>query len=142
MDYSQVDSRLAPEGKSVGAVCAVDYSFRLGKSEPGRVYLRMKADVADIITDRCEKFIPGFRDAVEYVEVATSLSVKRFTLNPGGSRLWLCPDSGKNPWNTSKALPENIHIASAWGKLGGGFSGAFMNGYNTANDLLKREIRP
>ena len=32
----------------------------------------MKADVADIITSRCEKLIPGFRDAIEHVEVATS----------------------------------------------------------------------
>jgi hypothetical protein len=36
------------------------------------------------------------------------------------------------------ALPDNNHIASAWGKLGGGFSGAFINGYNTATTLLKR----
>ena len=84
VDYSQVDSKLAPEGKSVGAVCAIDYPAdweNLSREE----YLRMKADVADIFTGRCEQFIPGFRDAIEYVEVATSLSVKRFTLNPVGA---------------------------------------------------------
>ncbi len=140
VDYSQVDSMLAPEGKSVGAVCAVDYPSdweNLSREE----YLRMKADVADIITDRCEQFIPGFRDAVEYIEVATSLSVRRFTLNPGGAVYGFAQLPGRS-LEYLKALPENIHIASAWGKLGGGFSGAFMNGYNTANDLLKREIIP
>jgi len=136
VDYSQVDSRLAPEGKSVGAVCAVDYPSDwegLSRDE----YMRIKSDVADTITDRCEQFIPGFRDAVEYVEVASSLSVKRFTLNPGGAVYGFAQNPDKSIEYLS-ALPANIHIASAWGKLGGGFSGAFINGYNTAVDLLKR----
>ncbi len=131
-----MDSRLAPEGKSVGAVCAVDYPSDwegLSREE----YNRMKSDVADTITDRCEQFIPGFRDAVDYVEVATSLSVKRFTLNPGGAVYGFAQNPDKSIEYLS-SLPENIHIASAWGKLGGGFSGAFINGYNTANDLLRR----
>jgi all-trans-retinol 13,14-reductase len=137
VDYSQVDSRLAPEGKSVGAVCAVDYPSdweNLSREE----YLRMKADVADIITDRCEQFIPGFRDAIEYVEVATSLSVKRFTLNPDGAVYGFAQSPNKSIEYLS-ALPDNIHIASAWGKLGGGFSGALLNGYSCALDLLKRD---
>lgn len=136
VDYSQVDAKLAPEGKSVGAVCAIDYPSdweKLTRDE----YLRMKADVADIITDRCEQFIPGFRDAIEYIEVATSLSVKRFTLNPEGAVYGFAQLPNRSQ-EYLQALPENIHIASAWGKLGGGFSGAFINGYNTAKDLLKR----
>ncbi len=136
VDYSQVDSELAPEGKSVGAVCCTDYPSDwegLTRME----YNRMKEDVADTITDRCEKIIPGFRDAVEYVEVATSLSVKRFTLNPEGSVYGFAQHPGKSTAYLS-ALPENIHIASAWGKFGGGFSGAIISGYMTAVDLLRR----
>ena len=136
VDYSQVDSRLAPDGKSVGAVCTIDYPSDwegLSREE----YNRMKADVADTFTDRCEQFIPGFRDAVEYVEVATPLSVKRFTLNPGGAIYGFAQEPGKSIEYLS-ALPQNIHLASAWGRLGGGFSGALFNGYNTANDLLRR----
>ena len=112
VDYSQVDSRLAPEGKSVGAVCAVDYPSdweNLSREE----YNRMKADVADTITDRCEQFIPGG-------------AVYGFAQNPDKSIEYL------------SALPDNIHIASAWGKLGGGFSGAFINGYNCATQLLSK----
>ncbi len=135
VDYGQVDSRLAPEGKSVGALCAIDYPSDwegLSREE----YNRMKTDVADTMTDRCEQFIPGFRDAVAYVEVATSLSVKRFTLNPGGAVYGFAQNPDK-PIDYLSALPEYIHIASAWGKLGGGFSGAILNGYNTAKDLLR-----
>ncbi|MBE9517529.1 MAG: NAD(P)/FAD-dependent oxidoreductase [Bacteroidetes bacterium] len=136
VDYSQVDADLAPAGKSVGAACSVDYPEDWENLERDE-YMRMKADVADIITSRCEKLIPGFRNAVEYVEVGTSLSVKRFTLNPKGAVYGFAQNPGKSTEYLS-ALPENIHIASAWGKFGGGFSGSIYSGYMTAIDLLRK----
>jgi len=136
VDYSQVDAALAPEGKSVGAVCCVDYPEDW-KGLDREEYNRMKADVADTITGRCEKIIPGIRAAVEYVEVATSLSVQRFTLNPEGAVYGFAQNPGKSTAYLS-ALPENVHIASAWGKFGGGFSGAIISGYMTAMDLLRQ----
>ncbi len=136
VDYGQVESRLAPEGKSVGAVCAIDYPSDWENLERGE-YMRMKEDVADIITSRLEKILPGFRDAVEYVEVATSLSVERFTLNPKGAVYGFAQHPGRS-LEYLNALPENVFIASAWGKIGGGFSGAMVSGYMSAKDLLKK----
>jgi phytoene dehydrogenase-like protein len=136
VDYSQVDAELSPAGKSVGAVCAVDYPEDWENLERDE-YNRMKSDVADIITSRCDKIIPGFRNAVEYAEVATSLSVKRFTLNPKGAVYGFAQNPGKSNDYLS-ALPENVHIASAWGKFGGGFSGSIFSGYMTAIDLLRK----
>jgi len=136
VDYGQVDSRLAPEGKCVGAVCAIDYPSDWESLERSE-YMRMKADVADIITGRLEKILPGFREAVEYVEVATSLSVERFTLNPKGAVYGFAQHPGRSLAYLD-ALPENVFIASAWGKIGGGFSGAMVNGYMTAMDLLRK----
>ena len=136
VDYGQVDSRLAPDGKSVGAVCAIDYPSDwegLQREE----YMRMKADVADTVTGRMEKILPGFRDAVEYVEVATSLSVERFTLNPKGSVYGFAQHPNRS-MDYLNALPENVFIASAWGKVGGGFSGAMVGGYMTALDVLRK----
>jgi len=136
VDYSQVDARLAPEGKSVGAVCCIDYPSdweNLDREE----YNRMKADVADIITSRCEKLIPGFREAVEHVEVATSLSVRRFTLNPEGAVYGFAQNPGRSLEYLSR-LPGNVSIASAWGKIGGGFSGAMVGGYMCAMEVLRK----
>ena len=136
VDYGQVESRLAPKGKSVGAVCAIDYPSdweNLERSE----YMRMKEDVADIITSRLENILPGFREAVEYVEVATSLSVERFTLNPKGAVYGFAQHPGRS-LKYLNTLPENVFIASAWGKIGGGFSGAMVSGYMTAIDLLRK----
>jgi len=136
VDYSQVDSRLAPDGKSVGAACYIDYPSDwepLDREE----YNRMKADVADMTTSRLENLIPGFRDAIEHVEVATSLSVKRFTLNPEGAVYGFAQTPGRS-MEYLKALPDNVGIASAWGKIGGGFSGAIVGGYMTALDVLRK----
>jgi all-trans-retinol 13,14-reductase len=137
VDYSQVDAQLAPEGKGVGAVCCVDYPEdweNLGKEE----YSRLKGDVADTFTERCERIIPGFMEAVEYAEVATSLTVNRFTLNPKGAVYGFAQRPEKSTAYLS-ALPKNIHIASAWGKYGGGFSGAILSGYMTALELLRKK---
>jgi len=136
VDYSQVDSRLAPAGKSVGAACYIDYPSdwaSLNREE----YIRMKADVADLTTSRLEKLLPGFRAATEHVEVATSLSVKRFTLNPEGAVYGFAQHPGRS-MDYLKALPDNVSIASAWGRIGGGFSGAIVGGYMTALDVLRK----
>lgn len=136
VDYGQVASRLAPDGKSVGAVCTIDYPADW-ESLDREEYSRMKADVADTITERIEKILPGFREAVEYVEVATSLSVERFTLNPGGAVYGFAQHPNRS-MDYLSVLPENVHIASAWGKIGGGFSGAMVSGYMTAMELLRK----
>lgn len=136
VDYSQIDSGLAPEGKSVGAVCCIDYPADwegLSREE----YNRMKSDVIDTFNERLEKLIPGFMDAIEYAEAGTSLTVKRFTKNPEGAVYGFAQNPNK-PKNYLEALPANVHLASAWGKLGGGFSGAILNGYMTAIELLRK----
>ena len=35
-------------------------------------------------------------------------------------------------------LPDNVYIASAWGKIGGGFSGAMVGGYMSAMEVLRK----
>ncbi len=135
VDYSQIDASLAPEGKSVGAVCCIDYPSDwegLDREE----YSRMKEDVVDTFTERCEKLIPGFRDSLEYAEAGTSLTVNRFTKNPGGAVYGFArrPDLSTEYLHQ---LPDQIHLASAWGKYGGGYSGAMICGYQTAKELLR-----
>lgn len=136
VDYSQVDSALAPEGKSVGAVCCIDYLCNW-ETLDRKSYLQKKEEVAKVITARCEKLIPGFTDALEYVEVGTPLTVKRYTLNPEGAVYGFAQNPGKTA-DYLKALPENVYLASAWGKFGGGFSGAIFSGYMTAMDIIRK----
>ncbi len=135
VDYGQVDSRLAPEGKSVGAVCCIDYPDQwngLSKEE----YRQKKEHVAQLFIDRLESLIPGFRDAVEFYEVGTSLTVERYTLNPEGAVYGFAQSPKRVVLDEISSLP-GLHFASAWSKIGGGFSGAIFNGYMAAIKILR-----
>jgi len=90
-----------------------------------------------MITSRLDNLIPGFKNAVEYAEVATALTVKRYTLNENGAVYGFAQKPGKSN-DYLKVLPDNLYIASAWGKFGGGFSGAIYSGYMTAMDILRK----
>ncbi len=136
VDYSQVDSDLAPKGKSVGAACCIDYPEDwedLSREE----YNLKKKKASELITARLDALIPGFKDAVDYIEVATSTTVKHYTRNKGGAVYGFAQNPGKSNDYLS-VLPNNLHVASAWGKFGGGFSGAILSGYMTALDILRK----
>ncbi len=139
VDYGQVDSGLAPEGKSVGAVCCIDYLpdwENLGREE----YKLKKEYVAQTFIDRLGEVIPGIRDVIGYYEVGTPVTVKRYTLNPGGAVYGFAQNPGRKAPDTFSAV-ENLHFASAWGRTGGGFSGAICGGYLSAFNLLRRRAR-
>ncbi len=136
VDYSQVDSKLAPENKAVGSVCCNDYTAdweNLDKTE----YRERKEQVARHFINRLEKLIPGFKDAVEYYEVGTAKTVKRYTLNPKGAVYGFA----QTPTRVRKVINspvKNLSFASAWSKTGGGYSGAIYSGYFCAQDIIRK----
>jgi all-trans-retinol 13,14-reductase len=136
VDYGQVDSGLVGGDKGVGALCCIDYIKDwegLGKQE----YNAKKEQVASVFIGRLDRLIPGIKNGIEYYEVATSATVRRYTLNPGGTVYGFAQTpSGKALDLTG--LPDNLHIASAWGKTGGGFSGAIYGGYLCAMGILRK----
>ena len=139
VDYGQVDSGLTSAGKGVGAVCCIDYPDHwenLGKEE----YEQKKEYVAQTFIGRLEEVIPGFKDVIGYYEVGTPLTVKRYTLNPGGAVYGFAQNPGRKILD-SFAPVENLHFASAWGKTGGGFSGAIVGGYLCAYNILRKKAR-
>lgn len=136
VDYSQVDSGLASAGKSVGAICCTDY-LKDWENLDRETYKIKKKQVEAIFIDRLEKLIPGIRKIIDYCEVGTPASVKRYTLNPEGAVYGFAQNPSRKLIDTTK-LPENLHFASAWGKTGGGFSGAICGGYICAIGLLRK----
>jgi len=139
VDYGQVDSGLTSADKGVGAVCCVDYLAdweNLSREE----YEAKKEYVAGTFIDRLGKLIPGFRDVIGYYEVGTPFTVKRYTLNPGGAVYGFAQNPGRKVIESFSHV-ENIHVASAWGRTGGGFSGAIAGGYLCAFNLLRKKAR-
>lgn len=136
VDYSIVDSGLAPAGKSVGAICCIDYLADwqgLEKSE----YRARKERIATVLIERLDRIIPGVKSAVEYYEIGTPATVKRYTMNPGGAVYGFAQTPSRKIIESFRSV-ENLHIASAWGKTGGGFSGAIFGGYLCAYNILRK----
>jgi all-trans-retinol 13,14-reductase len=136
VDYSQVDSGLAAGGKSVGAICCIDYLDGWSGLEP-KAYIAKKEHVASVLIDRLDAIIPGIKGTVEYYEAGTPATVKRYTLNPGGAVYGFAQTPSRKIIDPLKSI-TNIHIASAWGKTGGGFSGAIYGGYMCAFNILRK----
>ena len=137
VDYSQVDAGLAPEGKSVGAICCID---SLGDWEglDKEAYRNKKEAVAQTLIKRLEQLIPGISSTIEYYEAGTPVTLQRYTLNPGGAVYGFAQNPDRKPMDMSK-LPSNLHFASAWGRIGGGFSGAIYEGYLCAMGMMRKK---
>lgn len=136
VDYSQVDAKLAPEGKSVGAICCIDYLDDWAALDKAQ-YRQKKKQAESALTERLDQLIPGCTEHIEHVETGTAKTVQRYTLNPGGAVYGFAQVPDKPAIKTLEEI-ENLSVASAWGKFGGGFSGAIFSGYMTALDLLRK----
>jgi len=136
VDYSQIDSALTDDERSVGVICCIDYysDWNELKLED---YKAKKEQVADIFIDKLEKLIPGIQDQIEYYEVGTSKTVARYTLNPEGAVYGFAQTPERVISDQFKSI-DNLHFASAWTKIGGGFSGAIFSGYLCAMDILRK----
>jgi phytoene dehydrogenase-like protein len=137
VDYAKVDQTLAPDGKSVGALCCIDYTSNWENLTPDD-YRSKKKEVAQIFIRKLEEVIPGISDKIVYHEVATPLTVKRYTLNPEGAVYGFEQIPFNVPVDTA-GIAGNLHFASAWTRTGGGFSGAIYSGYFCALNILRRK---
>lgn len=136
VDYGQIDSALAPKGKSVGAICCVDYLKDWAGLDRNNYKAKKEKTIASFI-DRLEKLIPGVKAAIEYVDAGTSATVKRYTLNPEGAVYGFAQTPSRKLFDSFKPI-DNLHIASAWGRTGGGFSGVIIGGYLCAYNILRK----
>ena len=136
VDYGQVDSGLAPEEKTVGAICCIDYTSQWeGMSR--EQYKAKKEEVAQIFMEKLDRLIPGSRKHIEHYEVGTSKTVERYTLNRQGAVYGFAQTPERVMLDPLPAI-ENLHFASAWTKTGGGFSGAIFSGYMCAFEILRK----
>jgi phytoene dehydrogenase-like protein len=133
VDYSQIDAGLAPKGKAFGVLATTDYGKdweNLSREE----YKAKKEKVSKVMIDRLEHLLPGIKEHIEYSELGTAKTVERYTLNPGGSVYGFSQtvtQAGDNRFGQTMPV-KNLHVASAWGFPGGGFTGAIISGFLTS----------
>jgi all-trans-retinol 13,14-reductase len=138
VDYGQVDSGLAPKGKSFAVICAADYLSEWENLNE-KDYRLKKEKVAQLFFKRLESQFPGICEHLEYYEVGTSKTIKRYTKNPKGTAYGYAQTVAQSGLNRLNHFPEikNLKFASAWSFPGGGFTGAILSGFLTAVDLEK-----
>ncbi|MBI4664984.1 MAG: NAD(P)/FAD-dependent oxidoreductase [Nitrospinae bacterium] len=138
VEYGMIDSGLAPEGKSVGSIAiGDDISNWEGLSR--EEYKAKKDEVARIFIDRLDKLVPGAKELVIYSEVATPVTIKRYTGNPKGVFYGFAQTVGQDMMSRPISIPgvDNLLISSAWGLPGGGLSGVIIGG-NFCADKARR----
>lgn len=139
VDYSLIDSGLAPEGKAVGVICTFDYLSDWEHLSP-EDYKAKKEEVAQTLIGRLDSLIPGIRDEIEYYEVGAAKTIKRYTLNPGGTPYGFAqiPRQAGRKRIRQRSPVENLYFASAWAMPGHGFTGTIVGGYMCAEDILRK----
>ncbi|MEN8155433.1 MAG: FAD-dependent oxidoreductase [Bacteroidota bacterium] len=142
VDYSQVDSGLAPEGKSFGSICAASLMSEWDGMDDA-AYKKKKKEVARILIDKLEENIPGIRDLIESYEVATPATIRRYTLNPSGAPYGFAqiPSQVGTKRPSYKSPVKNLWLAGTWTFPGGGFTGAIVSGFLCGMKVSKK-IKP
>jgi phytoene dehydrogenase-like protein len=112
------DSSLAPAGKGViKVVMNTSYAYWKNLAADRKRYEAEKAKVARTIIDQLEKFLPGLKEQVEIMDIATPLTVERYTGNWQGLQAW--PSKGELEITSGefiRELPglENFYMAGQW----------------------------
>ncbi len=138
VDYSSIDSGLAPEGKSVGVISSMDYLSDWDSLTEDR-YMERKEETAQILINRLDKYIPGTKDAIEYYEVSTPRTIKRYILTPKGTAYGYAQipnQTGRKRFKIKSPI-NNLYFASAWTEPGHGFTGAILSGQWCAEEILR-----
>lgn len=141
VDYEKVDAGLAPADKAAGVICAVDY-LKYWEDLSDEEYKAKKEEVARILLRRLEEKFPGILETIEYYEVSTPKTIKRYTANPSGAVYGFAQTlelTASKRFRNNFLIP-NLYFASAWAFPGGGFEGSITAGFLAALQMNKDKI--
>lgn len=110
-----------------------------GFNETGFKSKNKKKEVQNILIEQLEKQLPGIKKIIEYTELSTPKTIKRYTLNSQGSPYGYAQtlDQTAKKRLKNRSIIPGLYYASAWSSPGGGFSGAIYSGYICALTVMK-----
>jgi phytoene dehydrogenase-like protein len=141
VDYDKVDAGLAPPDKAAGVICTVAY-LKNWEGLSDEDYKAKKEEVGRILLQRLEERFPGIRESIEYYEISTPKTIKRYTSNPGGAVYGFAQTkelTASKRFRNNFLIP-NLYFASAWAFPGGGFEGSITGGFLAALQMNKDKI--
>jgi phytoene dehydrogenase-like protein/ferredoxin-NADP reductase len=135
--YNAADDQFSPSGTSSVVVCLLQYMDPWSRLS-GPEYVKAKNIMADKLIALCEKVMPGLRDSIEVMEIATPLTTMRYTGNPGGSIVGFDDNfrvTGRKRLPSRGPL-QGLYFSSAWVNMGGGFEVCIETGRYAGKDVL------
>lgn len=135
--YNFIDLELAPKGKSVVTLVALQYGEAWKDILPEQ-YISTKYEFGDKLIDLVEKAYPEIRAHIEKAEVATPMTMMRYLNTPGGAIYGFKQTlQDGHLFRESLDAIDGLYSASSWTSMGG-FQPTYLNGYYTARKILKR----
>lgn len=128
-DYGVIDSALSDEDRRLLVIFVTD-NYDDWSSLDAEEYKQKKIAAAQTLIKRASQIYPDIEHDMLSYEAATPMTNERYTKNPKGAIYGYAqtlPQSGRFRNKFAKILP-NLHNASAWGAIGGGYSGAIYGG--------------
>lgn len=138
VDYSRVDTQLTTEEKSFGAVCITD-RIEEWESLDKEEYKAKKSVLLEEVLNRLETHYPNIKAVVEYAEVATPKTVKRYIKTSNGTAYGYRPTPQqffRVPQIRSKRV-KNLYFVGQF-VIAGGFSPAISSG-SMCYELIRKE---
>jgi all-trans-retinol 13,14-reductase len=101
-------------------------------------YNKEKDRLAGMLIKRAEKIIPDLSKHIEVIEIATPLTLKRYTGNCKGALYgWANTTKQFSPMDRTAKIPiKNLHLSSAWTFPGEGQAQTVACGYRIAKQIL------
>lgn len=129
VDYGAVDSSLGDGDKNLAVICTSDY-LKVYDGLSHSEYKDKKKKIEEALISKLESFYPGISKKIEYLEVGTAKTIKRYTLNPSGTPYGYAeiPSQAAILRPQVKSPLKGLYFASAWSFPGGGFTGAILGG--------------
>jgi prolycopene isomerase len=134
--YDVADPDFSPKGCSNVTLICLSYADHW-LALPPESYHETKYRQADQMIDIAETLHPGFRDALEEVEIATPLTHMNYLRTPGGSIYGfdhMAKDT--NLFISHRPLIEGLYHAGAWVGTGG-FQPTLQSGVSAAKHIIR-----
>ncbi len=142
IDYGGINSELHPKGNSTG--CIIVYDKMSDWSDLPKIeYEEKKKAYGEYYINLLDKYIPGLKNEIEFINVATPKTINTYSLAGSGSVYGFSYDVE----NVNKKLKidflnlniKNLDFASSWPFMSG-FSNTFIYGIKIAKKILKEEF--
>lgn len=139
--YSNIDPTCCPKGKSVVATMVLAtperFDAALGEGRHrGRAYKALKDEYTPQLLEKMKRAL-GIDDLerhVEVLELATPVTIERFTENRGGAYVGWRYSTDQARDNIPQASPiPNVFLCGHWVDPGGGVSNVMAGGLNAAD---------